>query len=222
MTRPWRSGSTSAAPRWPPGWSTRRAWWWHRARRLTPSRDPAAVEHTIVEVVQELRTGRQIDRRSGSARPASWTPIGPACSSPRTWPGATSRCATPSPRRWTGCRWWWRTTPTPRPGRSGGSARRRARAGWSCVTLGTGIGGGIVIDGEVQRGRCGMAGEFGHMVVVPDGRRCECGNRGCLEQYASGNVLGREARELAARGLAGHRAAAGAGRRRPDASWSGR
>jgi glucokinase len=42
-----------------------------------------------------------------------------------------------------------------------------------------------------------MAGEFGHMVVVPDGRRCECGNRGCLEQYASGNVLGREAREMA-------------------------
>ena len=66
-----------------------------------------------------------------------------------------------------------------------------------CVTLGTGIGGGIVIDGVVQRGRWGMAGEFGHMVVVPDGRRCECGNRGCLEQYASGNVLGREARELA-------------------------
>src|SRR5256885_1006165 len=45
-----------------------------------------------------------------------------------------------------------------------------------------------------------MAGEFGHMVVVPDGYRCECGNRGCLEQYASGNVLGREARELARAG----------------------
>jgi glucokinase len=69
-----------------------------------------------------------------------------------------------------------------------------------CVTLGTGIGGGIVFDGEVQRGRHGMAGEFGHMVVVPDGHRCECGNRGCLEQYASGNRLGREARELARAG----------------------
>ncbi|HEX7268279.1 MAG TPA: ROK family protein, partial [Streptosporangiaceae bacterium] len=44
------------------------------------------------------------------------------------------------------------------------------------------------------------AGEFGHMIVVPDGHRCECGNRGCLEQYASGNVLGREARELARAG----------------------
>ncbi len=69
-----------------------------------------------------------------------------------------------------------------------------------CVTLGTGIGGGIVLDGRVQRGKHGMAGEFGHMIVVPEGQRCECGNRGCLEQYASGNVLGREARELARAG----------------------
>ena len=66
------------------------------------------------------------------------------------------------------------------------------------ITLGTGIGGGIVLGGEVYRGRFGMAGEFGHMQVVPDGRRCECGNRGCWEQYASGNALVREARELAA------------------------
>lgn len=66
-----------------------------------------------------------------------------------------------------------------------------------CLTLGTGIGGGIVVDGHIERGRFGAAGEFGHMVIVPDGHRCECGNRGCLEQYASGNALGREARELA-------------------------
>ncbi|MGA8208754.1 MAG: ROK family glucokinase [Nocardioidaceae bacterium] len=67
-----------------------------------------------------------------------------------------------------------------------------------CVTLGTGIGGALVIDGRVFRGAYGMAGEFGHMQVVPDGRRCECGNRGCWEQYASGNVLVREAKELVA------------------------
>jgi glucokinase len=69
-----------------------------------------------------------------------------------------------------------------------------------CVNLGTGIGGGVVVDGALQRGRFGIAGEFGHMQVVPDGRRCECGNRGCWEQYASGNALVREARELAASG----------------------
>ena len=51
-------------------------------------------------------------------------------------------------------------------------------------------------DGQVQRGRFGVAGEFGHMQVVPGGHRCECGNRGCWEQYASGNALVREAREL--------------------------
>ena len=55
-----------------------------------------------------------------------------------------------------------------------------------CVTLGTGIGGGLVVDGEVYRGAYGVACEYGHMTVVPDGRRCACGNRGCWEMYASG------------------------------------
>ncbi len=67
-----------------------------------------------------------------------------------------------------------------------------------CVNLGTGIGGALVLDGRVFRGANGMAGEFGHMQVVPDGHRCECGNRGCWEQYSSGNALVREAREAIA------------------------
>ncbi len=66
------------------------------------------------------------------------------------------------------------------------------------VNLGTGIGGGIVLDGELYRGRSGLAGEFGHMVVVPGGHRCGCGNRGCWEEYAGGNALRRDARELTA------------------------
>jgi glucokinase len=65
-----------------------------------------------------------------------------------------------------------------------------------CVTLGTGIGGALVLDQRVYRGANGMAGEFGHMQVVPGGHRCECGNRGCWEQYASGNALVRDAREM--------------------------
>ena len=65
-----------------------------------------------------------------------------------------------------------------------------------CLTMGTGIGGALVLDNRVFRGANGMAGEFGHMQVVPDGHRCECGNRGCWEQYASGNALVRDAREL--------------------------
>ena len=61
------------------------------------------------------------------------------------------------------------------------------------VTVGTGIGGALIIGGHVVRGAHGMAGEYGHMSVVPDGLRCECGGRGCWEQYVSGRALGRAA-----------------------------
>ncbi len=63
------------------------------------------------------------------------------------------------------------------------------------VTLGTGIGGALLIGGRLHRGHNGMAGEFGHMQVVPQGQACECGGRGCWEQYSSGNALVRYARE---------------------------
>ena len=63
------------------------------------------------------------------------------------------------------------------------------------VTMGTGIGGGIVMDGHLVRGANGMAGEFGHMQVVPGGHPCECGGHGCWEQYSSGNALVRFARQ---------------------------
>lgn len=66
------------------------------------------------------------------------------------------------------------------------------------VTVGTGIGGGIVVDGRVMRGAHGLAAEIGHMNSVPDGRPCGCDQLGCWEQYASGNALVREARALAA------------------------
>ncbi|MXG90790.1 ROK family protein [Nocardioides flavescens] len=62
------------------------------------------------------------------------------------------------------------------------------------VTMGTGIGGAVVVGGQLRRGRNGMAGEFGHAQVVPDGHPCECGHRGCWEQYSSGNALVRLAR----------------------------
>lgn len=62
-----------------------------------------------------------------------------------------------------------------------------------CVTLGTGIGGGIVIDGRPFRGAHGGAAEIGHMLVDPDGPECGCGRRGCWEQYASGLALERSA-----------------------------
>ena len=67
------------------------------------------------------------------------------------------------------------------------------------VAVGTGIGAGIVINGRLYRGQWGIAGEPGHYRVVPDGRLCGCGNRGCWEQYASGSALVAEAREFARR-----------------------
>ncbi len=68
------------------------------------------------------------------------------------------------------------------------------------VTVGTGVGGGIVLNGELHRGAFGVAAEIGHMRVVPDGRICGCGNRGCWEQYASGTALVRDTKEQARQG----------------------
>jgi glucokinase len=68
------------------------------------------------------------------------------------------------------------------------------------ITVGTGVGGGIVLNGELHRGAFGVAAEIGHLRVVPDGRLCGCGNHGCWEQYASGTALVRDTREQAARG----------------------
>jgi glucokinase len=65
------------------------------------------------------------------------------------------------------------------------------------VTVGTGIGGGLVLDGRLHHGEHGFAGELGHLIVDPDGDRCPCGNRGCLEAMASGSTLGRLGREAA-------------------------
>jgi glucokinase len=73
------------------------------------------------------------------------------------------------------------------------------------VAIGTGIGAALIIGGDLYRGRWGMGGEPGHYRVVPDGRLCGCGNRGCWEQYASGNALVAEARDLARRSPEGAR-----------------
>ena len=79
-------------------------------------------------------------------------------------------------------------------------ANCHALAEWSCgagaevdsliaLTLGTGIGGGIIIDGKIHHGTSGFAGELGHMVINPEGPPCNCGGRGCLEMYASATGL---------------------------------
>jgi glucokinase len=171
----------------------------HRARRDTPhrSKSPSVVEDTIVEVVAELM---QI---VGSDAVAA---VGI---------GAAGFVATDRATVVFAPHLSWRHEPLQEalhkrmamPIFVDNDANAAAWAEWRfgaaqgethlmMITLGTGIGGGILINGEVQRGRFGIAGEFGHMQVVPGGHRCECGNRGCWEQYASGNALVREARSL--------------------------
>jgi glucokinase len=71
------------------------------------------------------------------------------------------------------------------------------------VTLGTGIGGGVLAGGVVQRGANGFVGEIGHMVVDPEGPDCPCGRRGCWERFASGSALARYGQDAASRGRLG-------------------
>lgn len=74
----------------------------------------------------------------------------------------------------------------------------RGEAHMLMLTVGTGIGSGIVVNGQLHRGAYGIAGEIGHMRVVPEGHLCGCGARGCFEQYASGSGLMRHVREAIA------------------------
>jgi len=164
-------------------------------RRDTPSQDPLAVEETIAEAVRELR--RAHDPVAVGIGAAGWVDAAQAIvnfSPHLAWRNEPLRDAVS------------RRVDLPvlvdNDANAAAWAEYRFGAGQGsqvmvCITLGTGIGGALVIDGHVFRGRYGMAGEWGHMVVVPGGHRCACGNRGCWEQYASGNALVREARELA-------------------------
>lgn len=71
----------------------------------------------------------------------------------------------------------------------------RGRTDLMLLTLGTGVGGGLILDGKLFRGAFGIGAELGHIRLVPEGHLCGCGIRGCLEQYASGSALMRHARE---------------------------
>jgi len=167
-----------------------------QVRRETPSTSPSATEETIIEVVNELRSRHEVtavgigaagfidsDRATVRFSPhLAWReePLRDAISSRVGVPVVIENDANAA--AWAE----WRF-----------GAGRGADV-LACVNLGTGIGGGLVVNGALLRGGYGMAAEFGHVTVVPGGHRCECGNRGCWEQYASGNALVREARELAA------------------------
>ncbi|MCW2812189.1 MAG: glk [Friedmanniella sp.] len=160
----------------------------------TPSHDPQAVEDAIVRAVAQLRRRHRVDAVG----------IGAA-----GWVDNEQAVVRFSPHL------AWRSEPlkaklsqrvdipvlVDNDANAAAWAEYRFGAGRGssvmvCITLGTGIGGGLVVNGQLFRGTHGMAGEWGHMTSVPDGHWCECGNRGCWEQYASGNALVREARAL--------------------------
>ncbi|MET1063632.1 MAG: ROK family glucokinase [Arthrobacter sp.] len=167
-----------------------------QAKRSTPGSDPRAVEQVIVELVRELGEGHRI--WSVGIGAAGWMDLdgGTVLFSPHlAWRN--------EPLRDNLQRLLRRPVLLTNDADAAGWAEWRFGAGQGqnrlvCITLGTGIGGAMVMDGRLERGRFGVAGEFGHQIIMPGGHRCECGNRGCWEQYASGNALGREARELAA------------------------
>jgi glucokinase len=71
----------------------------------------------------------------------------------------------------------------------------RGSANFIYITVSTGVGGGIILRGRLYEGPGFVAGEVGHMCIVPDGKRCACGKRGCLEAYASGTAIAKDARE---------------------------
>jgi len=164
-------------------------------RRDTPSDDPTKTEETIADAVRELQASHQVeaiglgaagfvdaDRSTVLFAPnLAWRrePLRKAIEARIGLPTVVENDANAA---------------------SWAEARFGAGRGESdvvVVTVGTGIGGGIVLDGKLLRGRFGVAAEIGHFTVVPDGRRCGCGNQGCWEQYASGRALVAEARALA-------------------------
>jgi glucokinase len=162
--------------------------------RDTPSTSPTEVEDTIADIVQELHSRHYVIAVGIGAAGFVDSSRSTVLFAPHlAWRNEPLRDAV---RRRVGlsalvdndanCAAWaeWRF----------GAAQNESDL--VCITLGTGIGGGLVLGGQVHRGRNGIAGEFGHMEVVRDGHQCECGNRGCWEQYASANALVRDARRL--------------------------
>lgn len=168
--------------------------------RDTPSTSPTEVEDTIADIVHELRARHYVVALGIGAAGFVDASRSTVLFSPHlAWRNEPLRDAV---RRRVGlsavvdndanCAAWaeWRF----------GAAQNESDL--MCITLGTGIGGGLVLGGQVHRGRNGIAGEFGHIQVVKGGHQCECGNSGCWEQYASANALVRDARALADGGSA--------------------
>ena len=171
-----------------------------RTRRDTPSTDPRAIVDSIVSVVQELRQGRNIAAVGiGSAGFVDAARSTVLFAPNLAWRDVAVRDQVVAATD------LLVVVENDANAAAWGEFRFGAAEDVDdmvCVTVGTGIGGGLVLDGAVYRGAHGVGAELGHMRVVPNGHLCGCGNRGCLEQYASGQALVREARAMALAGSA--------------------
>lgn len=182
------------------------------ARRDTPKEGGAALTAAIAEVANELKAQFPVESVGVSA--AGWV------SSDRK-----TMLATPNISGWNGVNLDFELTnliglPVDIENDANAAAWGEARFGAAkgkqhvlLLTIGTGLGGGIVIDGKLHRGAFGIAAEVGHMRVVPDGLLCGCGAKGCFEQYGSGSALMRHTREAIEQnpGIAGKLLARGDG-----------
>ena len=167
------------------------------ARRDTPREGGAALTQTIADVAKELAAEFTVDAVGVSA-------AGFVSSDRKTM------LATPNIAGWNGVDLDYELTQLiglpvviENDGNAAGWGEYRFGAGrgkknMMILTIGTGIGGGIIVDGQMVRGSYGIAAEVGHMRVLPEGHLCGCGARGCFEQYASGTALMRHAREAIA------------------------
>src|SRR3954466_9694768 len=164
-------------------------------RRDTPSTDPERIEEAISDVVRDLSYGQEIEAVGLAAAGLVDADRSTVLFAPNlAWrreplrEAVEKRCGVPV------------VVENDANAAAWGEARFGAGRGEAYVvmlTVGTGLGGGIVLAGRMYRGRNGIAAEFGHMTVEEGGRRCGCGSRGCWERYASGTALVREAQELA-------------------------
>ncbi|MCU1588615.1 MAG: glucokinase [Frankiales bacterium] len=166
-----------------------------RTRRATPSASAAEVERTIADVVAELRAGHDVGAVGiGAAGYLDKERARVVFAPNLAWRDEPLRDEVAALVR----------LPVTLENDANAAAwgEHRFGAGQSeptlvCLTVGTGIGGGIVLDGTLFLGAFGIGAEFGHFQLVPNGRRCGCGQRGCFEQYCSGRALLRAAREIA-------------------------
>ena len=164
------------------------------ARKDTPRQGGAALTQVIAEIAKELLADHEVTSIGVSA-------AGFVSSDRKTM------LATPNIADWNGVNLDYELTqliglPVVIENDANAAAWGEAKFGagknqnhMMMLTVGTGIGGGIIVNGALYRGAFGIAAEFGHIRVVPDGLLCGCGARGCFEQYASGKALLRHARE---------------------------